>query len=138
METKLKNKESDPLQALKYRGYCWAHTAPGDDTSLEDFVHFAKFFLCRQTKRLWKDSIWENYTDEDILVEYFAHLYSIDKASRTQFEVSAFSGSEVYGEEVYDWLDRMVAKNQEEMAEKAAGMPEKISFSPESNKDKEE
>lgn len=138
MAKKPKKKRNDPLVPLKYRGYCWAHTPPGDDTSMEDFVLFAKFFLCRQTKRLWKDPVWESYSEEEILVEYFAHLFAADKSAKTEFEISEFSGTDVYGEDIYDWLDRKVVENQAEMKKKQEELPEKISFSPEDNKDNEE
>lgn len=130
-------KKNDPLQPLKVRGYARALTLPGEDSTLEDFTTFAKFFLCRQTHRLFKDPIWDEYTDEEILIEYFAHLYTIDKTARSDFEVQAFSGEAMYGEDVYDWLDRMIAKNQEEREKKLDEMPDKVSFSPEANKDEE-
>lgn len=131
-------KESDPLAAIKYRGYCRAHSPPGEDMSLVDFVNFAKFYMCRHAHRLWKDPIWETYTDEEILIEYFAHLFTVDKEARTAYEAKAFSGEDIHGEDVYDWLDRMVALNQKEMAEKLDTLPDKVSFSPDSNKDIEE
>lgn len=138
MEKAQKTKKHDPLENLKYRGYCWAFTPPGEGSNLDDFVSFAKFFLCKHTKKLWKDPVWEDYTDEEILVEYFAHLFSMDQAARTQFEVYAFSGSDMYGEDIYAWLDRKVAENQEEHEKKLKEMPDKVSFSPETNKDLEE
>lgn len=133
-----KKKEFDRLQNLKFKGYCWANTPPGEDTTLEDLVSFAKFYLCKELSRLWKDEIWNDYTDEEILIEYFAHLFSKDKTAKQEFEVELNAGEDVYGEDVYDWLDRMIAKNQEEMREKLDKLPEKISFSPERNEDKEE
>lgn len=133
-----KPKPKDPLTALKYRGYVRAITVPGEETTLEDFVSFAKFFLCKQTRRLWKDPIWDSYTDEEILIEYFAHLFFTDKSARTEFEVNAFSGTDTYGEDIYDWLDRKIAENQAEREKKLDEMPDKVSFSPDSNKDQEE
>lgn len=137
-DQKKKQKAPDPLSALKYRGYCWALTPPGDDTSLQDLVCFAKFYLCRHAKKLWKDPVWESYTDEEILIEYFAHLFSTDKGARTQFEAQTFTGTDMYGEDIYDWLDRMVEQNQRENAKKLDEMSEKVEFSPETGRDKEE
>jgi hypothetical protein len=136
--TKPKKKEPDPFESLKYRGYCWAFTEPGERYTLEEFINFAKFFLCKQTKTLWKDPIWDRYTDEEILVEYFAHLFSMDKNAKLDFEVYAFSGSDVYGEDIYSWLDRKIEENQAETAKKMEEMPDKVSFSPEKNRDREE
>ena len=131
-------KQADSLRALKYRAYCRSVMAPGDDSTLGDFVMFCKFFLCKQTHRLWKDPIWEEYTDEEILIEYFSHLFYADKGARAEFEVREFSGTETYGEDIYDWLDRKVAENQAENKKKLDEMPDKISYSPELNKDQEE
>jgi hypothetical protein len=132
------NKARDPLIGLKYKGYCWAHTPPGENVKFDDLVSFAKFFLCKQSHRLWKDSIWEEYTDEEILIEYFAYLFAMDEVERKKFEVSIDAGTEIYGEDIFDWLDRKVKENQEEMKAKLEEMPEKVSFSPDSGKDQEE
>lgn len=135
MANQPKKKEHDPLFAMKYRAYCRALTPPGDDTTIEDFTTFAKFYLCRVSRRLWKDPIWDEYTGEEILIEYFAHLFATDKSARTAFEVRNLSGSDMYGEEIFDWLDRMVAKNQEETNQKLDEMPEKVSFKPEKSRE---
>lgn len=132
-----KIKKSDPLLALKYVGYCWAHTPPGDETTLEDLVNFAKFFLCKKANRLWKDLIWNEYTNEEILIEYFAHLFAQDASARTEFEVQMNVGTQIYGEDIFDWLDRKVKENQVETARKIEAMPDKVSFSPEQNEDSE-
>lgn len=133
-----KKKEHDPLESLKFKGYCWAQTPPGDDTTIPDLVTFAKFFLCKMANRLWKDPIWEQYTDEEILIEYFAHLFSKDDVARKEFEVQINAGEKLYGEDIYEWLDQKIKTNQEEMETKLDELPEKVSFSPGKNEDKEE
>lgn len=136
-KNQLKKKEFDRLKSLKFKGYCWAHTPPGEDTSLDDLISFAKFYLCRKSQTLWKDSIWDDYTDEEILIEYFAHLFTEDKKSKEEFELT-LNNDGMIDEETYDWFDRMIAKNQQEMKAKLKELPEKISFSPDKNEDKEE
>ena len=131
-----KKKELDPLQSLKYKGYCWSQSAPGEETTLDDLVSFAKFFLCKHSNRLWKDPIWEEYTDEEILIEYFAHLYAKDEEARKEFEASIDANAQIYEAE-YEWLDRMVKQNQEENRKKLEEMPDKVSFAP-GAEDKEE
>lgn len=131
-------KEPDRLRNLKFKGYCWANTPPGDETSLSDLITFAKFYLCRKARRLSKDPIWDEYTDEEILIEYFAHLYTEDKTAKEEFELSLNHEEGIVDEDAYSWLDKMVAQNQEEMKKKAEELPEKISFSPEKNEDREE
>lgn len=137
-EKKSKPKQHDRLVSLKYKGYCWSHTAPGETLGMDDLVNFARFFLCKHSHRLWKDPIWESYTDEEIMIEYFAHLFQNDEIARKEFEASIDAGTEVYGEDIYDWLDRMVKQNQEEMKKKLEDLPEKISFSPDKGHDQEE
>lgn len=127
----------DVLEPLKFKGYCWAFTPPGEDTSFEDFVNFAKFTLCRKCNRLWKDPIWEAYTDEEVLIEYFAHLFSTDEVRRKEFESKLATEAGDY-EDIYDWLDRKVAENQAENAAKVAAQPDSIVFEPGKNKDVEE
>lgn len=131
-----KKKESDPLLAIKFKGYCWSQTPPGDKTTITDLVSFAKFFLCKHSNRLWKDPIWDEYSDEEILIEYFAHLFAKDEKTRIDFENQINAGSENSAED-YEWLDQQVKKNQEEMQKKLEEMPDKVSFSPD-NEDKEE
>jgi hypothetical protein len=136
-ETK-KKKQFDPLTSLKYKGYCWSQTPPGDETTFEDFATFAKFFLCRHARRLWKDPIWDSYTNEEIMIEYFAHLFAKDEAARKEFEVQIDAGTALYGEDIFDWLDRKVRENWEENKKKFEEMPDKVTFSPETGKDIEE
>lgn len=133
-----KKKEFDRLRNLKFKGYCRSFTAPGDEMSLDDLVIFAKFFLCRKSRRLWKDPIWEDYTDEEILIEYFAHLYAEDKTAKEEFEMDLNHEEGIVDEDAYEWLERKVKENQEELKKKIEELPEKISFSPEKNRDTEE
>jgi hypothetical protein len=132
---KSKKKLPDLFKQLKYVGYCWSQTPPGENTSMEEFVNYAKFFLCRETKTLWKDAVWADYTAEDILVEYFAHLFSKNEGARKTFEASLDAGPEVYGEDVFEWLDRKVAENQKEMETKSSQLPDRIAFSPDAGQD---
>ena len=122
----------DPLLALKHIGYCWSQTPPSEDGSVsyEDFVAHAKFSLCRLTHTLMKDPIWESYTIEEILVEFYAHIFSLNKDERIQFEAT-LQGS---NPDIYDWLDKMVEKNQEETNQKIKemGLEDSLSFTPKS------
>lgn len=122
-----KQQSKDPLLRLKYIGYCRAFVSPnGDEMTLDDLVSFAKNYLCLKTSTLSKDPVWETYTDEEILVEYYTHLFTNEKDAKEAFENSI----DAYDKTTYDWLDKMVAENQKEMAEKADAMEDKVSFSP--------
>lgn len=133
-QEKPKKKAPDPLFALKYRAYCRSQTPPGDKMSFEDMVNFAKFYLCHKTNRLWKDPLWDVYTQEEILIEYFSLLFEKDESAKEEFEAQLGAGDLAY-EDFFEWADRKVKENQEEMKQKAEEMPERISFSPESGED---
>jgi hypothetical protein len=105
---------------------------------MEDLISFAKFFLCKHAKLLWKDPVWDSYTDEEILIEYFAHLFAKDEIARKDFEVSIDAGTQIYGEDIFEWLDRKVKENQEETKKKLEELPDRVSFSPSKSEDKEE
>jgi len=50
--------------------------------------------------------------------------------AKSQFEAQINAGTELYGEDIYDWLDRMVEQNQKEMKEQLESLPDKVSFTP--------
>ena len=64
------------------------------------------------------------------MVEYFSLMFSKDSTFRKDFEAQANMGEAVYGEDVFEWLDRMVVENQKENAKILEELPEKISFTP--------
>lgn len=132
-----KKPKPDILVNIKYKGYCRSQTAPGDKTTLEDFTKFAKFFLCKQTRTLWNDPVWDKYSDEEIMIEYFSHLFASSEEERKAFEVQIDAGVDLYGEDVYAWLDRKIAENQAETKKMLESLPQKVSFSPD-GVDKEE
>lgn len=119
----------DRFLPLKYMGYCMSQLPPEDvESTFEDFVRFAKFQLSLDKHVLMEDKIWEKYTDEEILVEYYANLFSKSKEERERFETQ-LAGSDP---DVNEWFDKMIEKNQAEMAEEASKYEDKVSFVPES------
>lgn len=122
-----KQQSKDPLLKVKYVAYCRAFvSATGESMTYEELLNYAKTYLCLKTSRLWKDPIWESYTDEELLVEYYTHLFTNDKDAKKLFEDSI----DAYDKDTYDWLDKMVEKNQKEMDEQAENMEDKVSFNP--------
>jgi hypothetical protein len=122
------SENADKFFNLKYIAYCWAQLPPeGTDSTFEDFVKYAKFNLSVDKHVLMEDPIWDKYNDEQILVEYFANLFIKSKGERERFEAQ-FAGSDP---DFNDWSDQQIAKNQEEMAEKAASLEDSIKFVPE-------
>lgn len=117
------NSDSDFLKRIQYIGYCMSQMPPqGVDMEWEDFIIYAKFQLCRINKVLVKDPIWDTYKDAEILTEYYAHLYYNEPEKRDKF-ISELNG---VSEDVYDWLDSQIEKNQKEMQKDE----ESLSFNP--------
>ncbi len=126
--TDQKKPKSDPLRKLKYIGYCKACSPPGNMT-FTDFVSFARTYLCIQTNRLLKDPIWDIYGDEEVIVEYFAHVFSKDKDMRTKFELEIEAKKSDY-DEFLEFANKSIEDNAVELEEIADGMEDSISFSP--------
>lgn len=77
-----------------------------------------------------KDPIWEEYREEELLAEYYAHVYSVNKEERAKIE-AILQGADEY---IHDWLDSMIEKNQDEVKNKIKEMDleDSLSFTPES------
>lgn len=126
MNEKTKQKRAkDPLYPLKYRGYCWSVTEPGGNITYDDFVLYCRFYLAKWSGRLIKDPLIESYTDEEIITEYFAHLYSESKEARQAFETESGMSDEVV-DDFHEWSESMM----EELRQENEELPDKVSFSP--------
>jgi hypothetical protein len=124
-------KAPDPFYRLKYMGYCLSQMTPtGVPTTFEDYVNYAKFHLSLDKHVLMEDPIWDKYTDEGILVEFFANIFSKSKEKLKEFE-STFKGYMSEIDEFNAWADRMIEKNKIELEEKAKTLEDKVSFTPE-------
>lgn len=122
-------KPNDPLFNLKYMGYCMANMPPEQDgvkPTLSDFVIYAKFYLSFKKNVLMEDEIWDKYTDEQIMVEYFANLFSENKEEREKFE-TGFTGNDT---ELMDWFDKQIADNQKEVEAFADKIQDQVKFVP--------
>ena len=94
-----------------------------EDATYEDFVRFARFHLAREFKVLTKDPLWDKYTDEEILSEYYALVYKNNDEAKTELE-SMLHG---HDPDIAKWFDKMIDKNQKEL--KTLG-GDNVSFSP--------
>jgi len=126
-------KKRDPYLNVKYIAYCISQLPPeGVPTTMEDFINYAKFQLSVDKHVLLLDPMWDKYTDEMILVEYFANLFSRSKEKVTEFELGldgTAASSSV--DDFNTWAEKQIAKNQVELEEKAKNLEDHISFSPE-------
>jgi len=107
------NNESDPFFPLKYLGYCLAMTPPeGDKIGLDAFVEFARFQLCEARNVLRKDAVWDNYSDEEVLIEYYAILMSKDETLRKKMELEL--GGMNYDRDL-DWFNKQITDNKKDI-----------------------
>jgi len=108
------------LLNLQHVGFCRSQVIPiTHDPSFDNYVEIAKFNLCELTKTLWKDPVWEKYTDEEILIEYFAHLFQKNKDFRAEFEEESGIGDQNL-ETSADWFDEQIKKNEQDLLNKAS------------------
>lgn len=103
-----------------------------ENFTLQHLVQHAKFALCESRKVLMEADVWDRYTDEHILLEYYAMLYNVNKQMREEFE--DFVTSTVTEDQV-DWMDEMMAKNKEELKKYVEADQEAEAFSFEPGKD---
>lgn len=108
-------------------GYCLSQLPPeGIKATYEDFLRYAKFQLSVDKHLLIEDPIWDKYSDEQLLVEYYANMYSKSKAERDRFE-SLLLGD---NPDLHEWFDKKIKQNKEEMEAKAAKLEDQVRFSP--------
>lgn len=124
-------KKTDPFFPIKRMGYYMAQM-PDDGIQSSDFLRFAKFQLCIKMKRLMKDPIWNDYTKEELLAEYFAHQFDTDKMLRTEME-RALGLNEAAIEDFGDWADRQMAKDKAEQEDQLKLLEDHVSFNPQTD-----
>ncbi len=120
---------SDPFLRIKSVGYCRAFLPSKETLEMEDFLRVAKFSLCKLSNTLWKDPIWDTYTDEDLMVEYYSHLYSSDKDAKEEFEsVAGFSDYEK--DSLYNWLLEQAAEEEKMFEKRDENLEDVVSLNP--------
>ena len=126
-------KDKNPFFNLQYMGYFLAgKDIDREDISLEDFAEIAKFYICREYGILMKDPIWDNYDHHaEVIKEYYAILYSKDKAAKEYFEAS-MDGIDL---EDVDWMEEAISKNQEILKAREKELEDEITFDPEEEDD---
>jgi len=81
-----KTAAEDPFKGLKHIAYCRTGIVP--DMSMPVLVDYAKWQICKIRKVLWHDPIWNEYTEEEILIEFFCINFDLSPEARTDFERS--------------------------------------------------
>jgi hypothetical protein len=76
-----------------------------------------------------KDPIWDEYTKEELLIEYFSYKFSESEAFRSEFEAQ-MRGSKGVVDEFSAWADKQMKEDKEIVGDTLGSAEEKISFSP--------
>ena len=112
---------------LRYIGYCTAFMPPeGIDADLKDLLNYAKFQLCQARNILMKDPIWDSYSDEELLVEYFAVLLSNDKEKKDEFATILAGGDP----DLLDWFKKMEDQNKKDLEKQLSKQKDELTFNP--------
>lgn len=125
-EQKNKPKPPDAMLRIKHIAYCRSQT-PVSDMDFKDLVNYARHQLCVVTNRLFKDPIWDEYTSEEILVEWFSHQFEKDPNFVKEFELGLAKG------EILDfsgWADLQMKKELEAKEQRLKDLEDKVTFSP--------
>jgi len=113
----------DPFFKLKTIAYIRTKFPQGFET-VNLFVDHCKTTLCFNLKIAYKDPLWDSYTDEEIIIEYYCHVYNTNKA-----EADKMRASFVKEEDFFAWTEKMMKKNEEDLDKKREEM-EDVNFSP--------
>lgn len=125
-----KKKRKDPLQRLKQAAYYKVFGDPEQENyTFDELLNVAKSYLCNVTNRLLADPIWDNYSNEELLVEYYAQLFMRDQGFRQAFETNSEVGKSEY-DDFLQFADRKIEEAEQERQQLLDGLEEKISFKP--------
>lgn len=125
--TDQKKNKVDPYKGLKYMGYRMVEL-PSRYT-MADFTRYAKFQLAVKTKRLLKDPIWDEYTVEELLTEFFAHQFEESKEFREKFE-HEIAGDVGDLDDFASWVDKKMEEDAKDRQKTLDQMEDTISFNP--------
>jgi hypothetical protein len=117
----------DPYLGVKYLGYRLSQLP--DKYKMADLLRFAKFQLAVKSRRLLKDPIWDEYTVEELLQEFYAHVFNENKEARILFEQSLNLATDSV-DDFAAWADAEIAK-EDKIREKIMDSTEdSVSFNP--------
>jgi hypothetical protein len=117
----------DPLFNLKYIAFCMAVKPTFEDRlTIAEFADFARFQLAASYKIPAKSTIWDKYTAEELIVEFYALKFFEDSEYSKEFE-ARLNGE---AQEDLDWMNKEIEKNKVEIEKLKQQYPEKVNFSP--------
>lgn len=97
----------DPFFGLKYIAYHRAVLPAPEECTPEIVANYARWQICKARNILWNDPIWDSYTDEEIMIEFFAITFDQSEQSRIDFQNSFVNTSE----DVHEWMEIMSKKH---------------------------
>ena len=103
--------KNDPFFRLQYIGFC--RSKLGDKTKIlgvddESMLQYIKWQICKARNVLFNDPIWDRYTPEELMIEYFAISFDEDPELCESFEAKLLKGSV---EDDVDWMNRMAKQH---------------------------
>lgn len=128
MSTNKKPKPKDPFFRIKHIGYCMSDM-PSQKADSADFLNFCKFQLCVQTRRLMKDPIWDSYTPEEIMAEYFAWKFHLSAEAKNEYEL-ALGDKHGAIDDFSKWADDQMKKEAEIEKQVLESHEDRVSFKP--------
>ena len=110
----------DPFWGLKHIAYYRTGLPNVDGLGMAELIDYAKWQICKVRNVLWHDPIWHEYTDEEILVEFFAINFDANPEARADFERAILKPKV----KDLEWFDQMERQVLAENAKKAKGLVE--------------
>jgi hypothetical protein len=102
-----KKEAKDPFFALKYIAYHRTGLPKdSDELDTEALISFAKWQICKVRNILWNDPVWDSYTEEEILIEFFSIKFDENEELRKDFGNLMIGPSK----KDMDWFDEMDQK----------------------------
>lgn len=89
---------------------------------VEDFVEYAKYYICETRGLLFLDPIWDRYTQEDILTEYFTIRVREDEEFKQEMENSFITLSK----KDEDFFNKMTAAYEAQKVKEEETPPENL------------
>ena len=121
--------KKDPLFNIKHIAYRNVITPVGPD-NFKLFVRGCQLGLAIKTHRLMKDPIFDTYTPEEIIAEYYSHLYSTDKQAREEFEAQMRGQDIDKLNDFYSWTEKMIEDNKKDLEAHEETLEKDLSFNP--------
>lgn len=107
------DKSKDPFFGLKFIAYCRTGLPlNAEDIDEEAFFSFAKWQICKVRNRLWLDPVWDLYSNEEIMVEYFSIKFDENNDLRKEFE----RGLQEFKQSDIDMLEAMERRYMQQLA----------------------